>query len=164
MNILSSIQWGDAAEWFSSVFVAAAFAGSMLLFRIEHARDRRSQEERIKLQSAHIKDQAAHISAWYDPSAYQYADGAVPGFEWLCIVNSSDNPIYDCIMRVFIGDMLVAEASLSIVPPINRIQVVKLDDIQFPAKTRAVGVRMTFTDASGRRWSRNEQGHLDITG
>src|SRR5947209_7280120 len=101
------IQWGDAATWVGSIFLGAAFVGTILLFRVEHGRDRTAQEERLALGKARLEEQACRISAWYDPSAFKYIDGAAPGFKWLCIVNSSYDPVYDCQMQILISDILL---------------------------------------------------------
>lgn len=157
---MSSIQWGDVAGWIGAVFLGAAFMGTMLLFRIEHGRDRRSEERRLATIKAQLEEQASRISAWYDPQAFKYAEGAVPGFQWVCVVNSSLDPVYDCELKVFISDILLAEVVLTIVPPIATIQVVKLDYVQIPSAAKTVAVCLNFMDAAGRRWIRDGHGQL----
>src|SRR5690348_14471315 len=103
---MSHIQWGDTATWVGSLFLAAAFVGTILLFRLEHGRDKIAEEERSASRMKLQMEQASKISAWYDPSAYKYAEGASPGFPWICIMNSSNDAVYDCHIELRVGDVV----------------------------------------------------------
>ncbi|MFF3334187.1 hypothetical protein ACFYWX_32360 [Streptomyces sp. NPDC002888] len=154
--ISSGADLGDVPTWILAAFAIAAFTSSMLLFLIEHGRDTRARDDQIS-------GQAAKISAWYDSRASVYAEGATPGRNWLCLINSSSDPVYDCQAELLLAHSVVKSMSIHIIPPLHKVQVKQVEHPGLEG-IRDIAVRLRFTDSAGRRWEKNEKGKLRIVG
>jgi HAMP domain-containing protein len=150
--ISSGADLGDVPTWILAALATAAFISFMLLFLIERGGERRARLE---------QSQAAKISAWYDPRATVYAEGATPGLNWLCLINSSSDPVYNCQAELMVADSVLKSMPIHIIPPLGRVQVKQVEHPGLEG-IRDIAVRLRFTDAAGRRWEKNEKGNLRV--
>ncbi|WP_327025173.1 sugar ABC transporter substrate-binding protein [Micromonospora sp. NBC_01739] len=151
--------WGDIPNWVSSVaailaliFAALAAVAARKTHNIESERDRRAAEARQR------RD-AALVSAWWGESAN--AAG-----QWGTFVrNASGAPIYQVYCTVVGLDDHSDDRKVHypLVPPSEVAHFCPIDseaEGRSPIAERPRRVKVSFTDAAGVRWTRNQYGRL----
>ena len=157
------MQWGDAAEWFSAIgtFVALMFAAvaaraARAAYRIESERDRVNAEERQRHEAFLRRGQAALVSAWWGSRSDTW--GAF-------VRNASETPVYRVRVSVVSPrDPDVHEAiDLAVVPPAAEPLFyptgIRVDSTEVPVELDR-RVEVAFSDSTGIRWIRDQQGGL----
>jgi len=157
--------WGDVPTWITGVatvvaliFAAAAAVYARRMFRIEFDRDRIAAGERREHNAALTRSQSAQVSAWW---------GQLPrSGQWgIFVRNGSEAPVFQAHVTVLSDDGVdIAGSHITVIPPTSRPTFYPLagndpqEDRNVAIKVRRV--RMTFTDAAGLRWMRNQSGRL----
>lgn len=164
------MQPGDAAEWANvGVTALALFAAGWAALathralQLERKRDQRAQE-------ADWSAQAALVAAWPTGVAEQDGDAST----WRAVIkNNSGVPVYGVVLTYTgLGDGQVTTHEVGLVPPgtqevgYPREWTANWPDNRGNAHTMVtmpvVGVNITFTDAAGFVWQRNERGELSL--
>ncbi len=136
------------------MFAAVAAVITRRTYRIESERDRVNEEARAVQRSFARRAQAALVSAWSGESA----DGRWGAF----VRNASETPVYQTCLTVLAADDRSdhTKISLPLVPPSDEALFCAIDRTR-PARDAAGDrVKLTFTDATGIRWQRNQYGRL----
>jgi arabinogalactan oligomer/maltooligosaccharide transport system substrate-binding protein len=153
--------WSDVPSWlqgagsiFALGFAAVAVVVTRRTYQIESERDRVNEEARDAQRSFTRRAQAALVSAWWGASA----DGRSGAF----IRNASETPIYQTCLTILAADDRSDQTkiSLPLVPPSDEALFCPIDQIQPASDATAHRVKLTFTDATGIRWLRNQYGRL----
>lgn len=129
------------------------------------------KESRIekRLRDSEERAQASKVAAWIGPDPEPDPRARVGG-DFVVIRNSSESPIYTVIWWVQFGVNTVRSDDLTIMvlPPsttgtkyrVPRQILEALEGVEdWEPSNFAVGLR--FVDASGVRWRRNSEGHLE---
>lgn len=158
--------WGDVPSWISSgatlfalLFAAVAAVAARRTYRIESERDRTNRALRLEQEAYGRRSQASLISVWWGVDA-------APGTWGAFVRNASGAPVFQVsctVLRPDDGEEL-AKAFHAVVPP----SLVALFEDFGSEVTLANSsfniafcrVRISFTDAAGIRWERNEYGRL----
>jgi arabinogalactan oligomer/maltooligosaccharide transport system substrate-binding protein len=159
--VVAAVDWGDVPTWFASgssllalLFAAAAVIAARRTFRIELERDQVNAAARAAQDAYFRRGQASRVSTWW---------GTTDSGSWGAFVrNASDAPVYQAHLTVVNrrDDTRTAKLDLAVIPPASHpvchtvpIQATaeELDDLR---------VTLTFTDATGVRWMRDEYGRL----
>lgn len=160
--------WGAIPTWISSVgaifalgFATVAAVATWRMHRIESERDRINAEER-RDQNIHVRRiQAALVSSWWGDSA-DTADR-----HGVYVRNASGAPIYQVYCTVLDIDDSSDDKKVHypIVPPSDVALFCPVDaGVQQKgqkARDAVRRVKISFTDAAGVRWQRNQYGKLD---
>ena len=153
-----AVQWGDVAGWlqgfgslFALGFAAAAVVVTRRTYRIESERDGVNAEAREAQAAFTRRAQAALVSAWW---------GSDRRGTWGAFVrNASETPVYQAYLTVVgADDRSDGHKSHYLVVPPGEAHFTPIDsDAAAPAARR---VKLSFTDAAGVRWLRNQYGRL----
>jgi arabinogalactan oligomer / maltooligosaccharide transport system substrate-binding protein len=180
----ASTNWGDVPSWINSIatilallFAALAVVAGQRVYRIESERDRVAAEAREQQAAFLRRTQAALVSAWW---GWQPADpGGQRAGRWGAFVrNASETPVYQASLTMLdIHDPDVSERfDLAIVPP-------GTEPVFYPSGLNGASgdgdrpagagwpvqdgqhavdyrVEVAFTDSTGVRWIRDQQGRL----
>jgi maltose-binding protein MalE len=122
----------------------------MRTFRIQSAQHQAALEDRRNQHEAERRTQAALVSAWWRSG----------GTQWGAYVrNASQAPVYQVHLALIGADdrKTIAKIDAALVPPSDQPVFYSLNGVQ-PEGCRT---RLTFTDAAGARWIRDEYGRLD---
>lgn len=151
-----AIQWGDFAGWVQAVgsllalgFAAAAVVATRRTHRLESERDRISAEARDVQAAFARRAQAALVSAWWGADVDNW--GAY-------VRNASETPIYQVYLTVVDADDGSDDykSHYLVVPP-GEVLFCAVPNASAPTARR---VKLSFTDAAGARWQRNQYGQL----
>lgn len=159
-----SLQWGDvpsevsaAATLFALAFAAVAAVAARRTFRIESERDRVNSLARQRQDEYVRRTQAALVSTWW---GREPDDGPWGAF----VRNASGAPIYQTYLTVLDSDDRTDGVRIrpGLVPPSLEAQFhpVDLADDSQEADRENHRVKISFTDATGVRWVRNQYGQL----
>jgi maltose-binding protein MalE len=152
-----AIQWGDFAGWVQAVgsllalgFAAAAVVATRRTHRIESERDRVSAQARDAQAAFVRRAQAALVSAWWGANS----DGTWGAY----VRNASETPIYQVYLTVVDADDGSDDykSHYLLVPP-GEVSFCEIGTANASAARR---VKLSFTDAAGARWQRNQYGQL----
>ena len=153
-----AVQWGDVAGWLQGLgslvalgFAAAAVVVTRRTYRIESDRDRVNAEAREAQAAFTRRAQAALVSAWW---------GSDQHGTWGAFVrNASEVPVYQVYLTVVGADDRSDghKSHYLVVPPGAALFTAIEGD---PAVRAARRVKLSFTDAAGVRWLRNQFGRL----
>ncbi|MBB5918099.1 maltose-binding protein MalE [Nocardia transvalensis] len=137
------------------VFASVAVVVARRTYGIESERDRVNAERREKQDLFERRSQAARISAWWGRSP--------EGEPGVFVRNASEAPVYQLYATILPAERRYEDDGTKVqnlvVPPAPEpIFLPTPDPIARPAAVRRVMV--TFTDASGVRWQRNQYGRL----
>lgn len=139
------IQWGNVAEWVGSIgTVSALVLGLLLLWR--EVRDNRMRH-------------ASRVVAWIDDDA-----------EVACVRNGGEEPVTYVMLALFTaghyaeptsgqGETTPHVTSRQWLAPGEEFRLAP-NDPNWHARLFPPKIRLEFTDASGRRWLRDEKGQL----
>ncbi|WP_304451423.1 extracellular solute-binding protein [Nocardiopsis sp. YSL2] len=127
------------------------------MYKLETERDQLSQEERSIQEASRRRAQAELLSCWWQESPETSESGVF-------IQNKSGAPVYHAHIVLFSSDgrSELLKFQVGVLPP-------KADAEHFTVESPDGGgedgsdffrVRLTFTDAKGVRWERNQYGHL----
>lgn len=149
---MGAADWGSVPAWVSSfaavlalLFAAAAALLSRRTFRIQ------SDQHRAALE-AERQAQAALVSVWW---GWHDDDRE----KWGAYVrNASQAPVYQAHVAFLSADgrKTVAKIGPMLVPPSDQPVFYRVD-----GELNGCRTRLTFTDATGSRWIRDEYGHLN---
>lgn len=152
------MEWGDVPTWVGAVTstaaltaaVVAAFAARRIL-GIEIGRDEGQAHERRSRQ-------AELVAAWLTDRASR--DRPAPATRWVCLLrNVSAVPVYDVLLTYQVGDTRHVDEVFPQMPPGDHERdVVDAAAFALAHGTDDVELTMSFTDAAGRRWTRNRVG------
>ena len=152
--------WGDIPSWMSAFgsvfalgFAAVAVVVARRMYQIESERDQVSAEARSVQESFARRAQAASVSAWCGVSR----DGRWGAF----VRNASETPVYQAYLTVLGPDDHSdgTKVDYPVVAP-NDALFCPLDNDRPTPRTTARRVKLSFTDAAGVRWMRNQYGRL----
>jgi len=165
-RVYLAVQYGDVPTWISALasiaalsFAAAATVVAVRVYKIESRRDRVAAAEARRRDEEARRSQAVLVSGWWgsDPGVSAQKAGAF-------VRNASDAPVYNVTIAVLdpvIPDS-VATLSVPVIPPADapgfyqvagNSQVLDTDDGEHR-------VELSFTDAAGMRWIRDQRGRL----
>jgi maltose-binding protein MalE len=153
--------WSDVPSWlqgagsiFALGFAAVAVVVTRRTYQIESERDRVNEAARDAQRSFTRRAQAALVSAWWGTAA----DGRWGAF----VRNASETPIYQTCLTVLTADDRSdhTKVSLPLVPPSDEALFCPIDQIVPTSDATSYRVKLTFTDATGIRWLRNQYGRL----
>jgi len=153
--------WGDIPTWVSASgsvfalgFAAVAVVVTHRTYRIESERDRVNAEARAAQESSARRAQAALVSVWWGESR----DGRWGAF----VRNASETPIYQVYFTVLSTDDHSdgIKVHYLVVPPSHEALFCPFDLDQRTQRTSGRRVKVSFTDAAGVRWLRNQYGRL----
>ncbi|MBO0884063.1 MAG: extracellular solute-binding protein [Mycobacterium sp.] len=157
-----AVQWGDVASWLQAVgsllalgFAAAAVVAARRTYQIESERDRVNAEARDAQTAFGRRAQAALVSAWWGSDKHQ-AWGAF-------VRNASETPVYQVYLTIMgPDDRSDGHKTYHLVVPPGEVLFCEVDDgvdaDGSPPPPRRV--KLSFTDAAGVRWLRNQYGRL----
>jgi hypothetical protein len=172
-SVLAGPDWGTVPDWLAAVGTLAAFAVAFRLLAKELTARREYEEDRRRQQASRV---ASWVGVVEDPDLALSPWASETGTRRVAAVlhNGSEEPVYDC--RVHLEIDPAAEGSFSKVVD-GAFQKgerrLTLDDRTLPpgrihvplslgrADIPHVSTWMTFTDASGRRWTRHPKGQLE---
>lgn len=150
---LAAADWGSVPAWLSSlaavlalIFAATAAVLSRRTFGIQSSQYRAGVE-------AERRAQASLVSVWWG-----WRDSGAG--EWGAYVrNASQAPIYQAHIAFVRADdrRTVTKIGLDLIPPSDRPSFYRVSDTEL----ERCRTRLTFTDATGARWIRDEYGRLD---
>lgn len=153
-----TINWGDAAGWFSGLSTSAVLLIGVLTLRNERRRDRalavKSSEATERQDQADRRQQASQVTAWFarDPDAF-------------VVSNNSGGVIYDVLAALVPGRGESDGTKLS--PDFYQlVRLIPPGQISVPCAQGWAGmnflpsVDLTFRDANGVTWLRNNYGKL----
>lgn len=163
---VAGVQYGDLPTWISAVaslaalaFAAAATVAAIRVYRIESGRDRIAAAETRQREEQARRSQAVLVSGWWggDPHGRRPRAGAL-------IRNASDAPVYQVTISVLDPVVPDSSATLSVpvVPPSETPGFYPVPDAG-PGSAAVQGeqrVELSFTDAAGLRWLRDQRGRL----
>lgn len=158
------LQWGDVPSEVSAVstvfalaFAAVAAVAARRTFHIESERDRVNSLARQQQDEYARRTQAALVSTWW---GRRPDDGAWGAF----VRNASGAPIYQTYITVLDSDDRTDGVRVrpGLVPPSLEAQFypVELSADPEAADRENHRVKISFTDATGVRWVRNQYGQL----
>lgn len=156
-----AVGWGDIPGWMSAfgsvfalVFAAVAVVVTRRTYKIESERDRVNAEARSVQESFARRAQAALVSAWWG----EPWDGRRGVF----VRNASETPVYQAYLTVLDSDDRSDDIKVHylVVPPSDDALFCPVDNDQPTQRTTARRVKLSFTDAAGVRWLRNQYGRL----
>ncbi|BCK57177.1 sugar ABC transporter substrate-binding protein [Nocardia wallacei] len=151
----------QAPEWMQGagsllalVFASIAVVVARRTYGIESERDRVDAERREKQDLFERRSQAARISAWWGENA----DGE-PG---VFVRNASEAPVYQLYATILPVDGTGEGAKIQhmVVPPAPDPIFLRISAGPAERRRAVRRVMVTFTDASGVRWQRNQYGRL----
>jgi arabinogalactan oligomer/maltooligosaccharide transport system substrate-binding protein len=155
-NVLSALpNWIQAVGSVSALaFAAGAVVVARRMYGVESDRDQMNAVARQAQQALAQKAQAALVSAWWGLS--------VDGQTGIFVRNASEAPVYQVFLTVVAVDNYAEETKIySLVVPPSDHAIFTPVDTQIPtARAAAQRVKLSFTDAAGVRWLRNEYGLL----
>ncbi|MGH3929605.1 MAG: alpha-amylase family glycosyl hydrolase, partial [Pseudonocardiaceae bacterium] len=127
---------------------------SQSAYQIESERDRVNAETRSVQESFTRRAQAALVSAWWGESR----DGRWGAF----VRNASETPVYQAYLTVLDSDDHSDGIKFHhlVVPPSDDVLFCPVDNDRPTQLTTARRVKLSFTDAAGVRWLRNQYGRL----
>lgn len=165
--------WGNVPEWIGGVGTAAAFIFAALVFWYElHARRRDEHRTQARLVDAWVVDARVGRLDVDDPTPAIYATYAV--------VNGSAQAVRHVEVISWIREDIAAGQHCSVVPPTgNEPMLIETKEpiwgltdalvSLFKDETgkRIAGIltdhlSLTFTDAGGRKWRRDDRGNLKL--
>lgn len=163
--MIYAVDWGDIPTWVSAggavtavLFAAVAAIAAGRTYRIESARHEHALAEQRQHAASRRRAQAALVSAWWEGQARS------PG---VYIRNASEVPVYQGHLTVVSRrDAGVAsKLDIPVLPPMSEPEFRKVPKEFAQAVPQRddgdmVRVRLTFTDAAGVRWLRDEYGRL----
>jgi maltose-binding protein MalE len=165
---LAQMEWGDLPAWvsatstlFALIFAAVAAVAARRAYRIESERDQVNAGQRRQQEAFLRRAQAALVSAWWS-SRNTPTDPP----QWGAFVrNASETPVYQARLSVVnVHDPDVSDHfDLAVVPPAAAPEFYRsrvVDEEMTPDTALDFRVEMTFTDSTGNRWSRDQQGRL----
>jgi arabinogalactan oligomer/maltooligosaccharide transport system substrate-binding protein len=163
-----AVSWGDVPGWIEAiatfgalVFAAAAAVSTGRILRLESERDRVASEARREQERRMRRAQAALVSAWW--GEVEGRPRSVPG---VYVRNASEAPIYQAHLTLVApddGHSGYWKTQRLVIPP-GEAEHIPVDlaglaiGADFGNSERRV--KLTFTDAAGVRWARDEYGHL----
>jgi arabinogalactan oligomer / maltooligosaccharide transport system substrate-binding protein len=163
---LARLQYGDLPTWVSAVasmcaliFAAIAAVAAIRVYKIESARDKIAAEETRRRDEQVRRGQAVLVSGWWgsDPHAGKPRPGAF-------IRNASDAPVYRVAISVL--DPVTPESSVTLAVPVvppaaapGFYPVARTPQAPTAAEEEH-RVEVSFTDAAGLRWIRDQWGRL----
>lgn len=146
--------WGTVPAWMSAVGSVLALAFAAVAVVISRRTFKANEEARSALEASARRSQAALVSAWWIESP--------TGKRGAVVRNVSEAPVYQSYLTVLGVDNQTEELKehLGVLPP--------SDETHFwPAVTNGLSpqvggrrVTLSFTDAAGVRWLRNQYGTL----
>lgn len=162
----AGLQFGDLPTWISAVaslgalvFAAIATVAAIRVYRIESARDRVAAEETRRRDEEVRRSQAVLVSGWWggDPHSGKPRPGAF-------IRNASDAPVYHVAISVL--DPVTPESGATLAVPVipPTAEPAFYPVAATPHAPKAADdehrVELSFTDAAGLRWIRDQWGRL----
>ncbi|MFG3602579.1 sugar ABC transporter substrate-binding protein [Micromonospora chersina] len=167
---LGVTSWGDIPTWVSSfvalmalAFAAVAAVAARRTFLIESERDRVNALA-LRTQEAFLRrSQAALISAWWGQAGH--GPSTDPAAWGAFTRNASEAPVYQAFVTIVDqAGAPIAKISLPVMAPaasevFHTIAWHEQEPIQAPRRSRC-RVQVTFTDATGVRWMRDQYGLL----
>lgn len=156
-----AVGWGDIPGWLSAfgsvfalVFAAVAVVVTRRMYQIESERDRVNAKARRVQESFVRRAQAALVSAWWGESR----DGRWGAF----VRNASETPVYQAYLTVMDLDDHSdgIKVHYLVVPPSDDALFCPIDHDRAEQRAAARRVKLSFTDAAGVRWLRNQYGRL----
>jgi maltose-binding protein MalE len=153
--------WNDMPNWMSAVgsvfalgFAAVAVVIGRRMYGVESDRDRVNAEDRRAQESFARKAQAALVSGWWGQSE----DGRWGAFAR----NASETPVYQVFLTALGPDDHSDGTKVYslMVPPTDHPIFFPVDDDLPAQRASARRVKLSFTDAAGVRWLRNQYGLL----
>lgn len=175
-------QLGDVATWLSAAASAAtlilALAAAIVgyqVYKVESGRDARAESDRRDRTLDERRSQASVVSTWYGRSksaTTMFKGSGWSTYSWgAWVVNASDSPIYDAIIRFYHHDPEGTDVTswpsklIRVVPPYRGEMYV---DVGNDARKRLtddewkgnLDVSLEFRDAAGRYWLRDRHGYL----
>src|SRR5262249_29984759 len=139
---------------FALGFAALGLMAGHRMYRIESERDRIDTEARNAREFSARRAQAALVSAWWNDSA-DGKHGAV-------VHNASETPVYQLFLTVLDSDDHSDGAKVHslVLPPAGRALFWPVQDAGTGQDASTRRVKLSFTDAAGIRWQRNQYGSL----
>jgi hypothetical protein len=142
--MLSEVIWADIPAWIGAVGTVGTLATGMILFG-NQMRDRRRQY-------------ASRVAVWVDP----YTLGEAGDFQLILHVkNDGEQPIYDCLIK---SASSPAQTPIHVLAPGQEVDPISVgagdDVVRWLDSLNDVRFEVSFVDAEGRRWMRNERGRL----
>lgn len=156
-----AVGWGDIPGWVSALgsvfalgFGAVAVVVTRRMYRIESERDQVNAQIRNGEHSFARRAQAAMVSSWWGESP----DGRGGAF----IRNTSEIPVYQAYLTVLDLDDHSDSVKVHylVVPPSDSAVFCPVDSGRPTERNAARRVKLSFTDAAGVRWLRNQYGRL----
>jgi arabinogalactan oligomer / maltooligosaccharide transport system substrate-binding protein len=132
-----------------------AYKATLKTHEIESGRDRVDAEARAEQMTVARKAQAVLVSAWWGPSENGTPSGAY-------IRNASGTPVYQAYLTVLGPDESsdATKVNYLVVPPSDKALFCPAKDGTNTKRATAPRVKLTFTDAAGVRWLRDQYGLL----
>ena len=150
--MLSSIDWGDFPTWIGALFAGGAFAGALLLFRIESQRDDRAEMDARQ-------SQARSVAVWLE--LVKTEEGQSLNF---FLQNGSTSCVYDTYTVFYVGEAIAGYRPLTVLRPgpTPRTFEVPNEVINHPASGSRSGIMpaLYFRDGGNLYWYRNKNGIL----
>jgi hypothetical protein len=152
------IDWGDVPTWVAAVFGGGAFAGALLLFRIESKRDDRRERERAE-------HQAGLVTGWIR------RDPGTDNLE-LQLLNASSACVYeDWVVFESMGRMFGFYVFEGMPPNVGSLRSEPIDETIMQAYSNALKTIkaaewqsfrpvLYFRDSLNARWKRDANGVL----
>lgn len=153
--------WADIPSWMSAFgsvlalgFAAVAVVVTRRMYRIESERDRVSAEARDAQVAFARRAQAASVSAWWGESR----DGRWGTF----VRNASETPVYQAYLTLLGPDDHSDGTKIDypVVAPSDDALFWPLSNDRPTQRPTPRRVKLSFTDAAGVRWLRNQYGRL----
>ncbi|WP_328342161.1 hypothetical protein [Micromonospora sp. NBC_00421] len=182
MAYLATRPWelGDVATWIGALAnvatVILALAAAMVgyrVYKVESGRDARAELDRRERRADERRSQASLVAVWYGRSttARQVVAGLSGWvvYDWgAWIVNASESPIYDAVVRFYRPNPEKTSwlsRPIKVVPPYRGELIVNVndiapDDLTDDERHDGLVVSLEFRDAAGRYWLRDRSGYL----
>lgn len=160
-EIVASAHWGDIPGWVSAVGTGAATGFAGFVAWRESKRAAKAEGERDALRREQIRDQASKVVAWTTRSEDQRGNVRFAQVIWrVTAKNVSTEPVFAVKAEIVHGDGYhhVVLEEWDVLPPLDEVHHEVTNEIN--GYDKRPYVRLTFTDAAGRRWQRGEGGRL----
>ncbi len=154
---MSGINWGDVPTWLAAFFTGGAFAGALLLFRVEAKRDAR--------QDVHIRQaQASLVTAWLSEGE-ETLDLNLQNASSSCVFNvyttfQLSDDVFDYVLGYHYLDVLRPGPSPRQFPISDDVTSKYGQRVEKGDTFSNIRPSLVFRDSSNRWWKRDKDGYL----
>lgn len=165
MICVEGIQLGTVGEWAAALGAFAAFGAAVAVIVMERKQIGNLEQERRVREQEHRERHAQPVSVWVSTLVGKVGASAVSGK--LALHNGGVQPVYDLEWTLYHPLFEPTGSGKRVLPPQTQNHPRDYDFRCRPGETvpdgftaGQISVDISFRDSVGRRWKRNDSGHL----